>query len=122
MRDGPTDERLRKRDVETTTVAGVEVPTTCTDRIDAGALASAVAVLEEYNATEYTVSPVGGLQVRLGIHRPARVHDALRDSLRRVGDGVTGHGVADGFRRLRVDVTTSANDGDGITDRSSERE
>ncbi|MFT4880745.1 MAG: hypothetical protein ACI9HI_000742 [Salinirussus sp.] len=113
MRDTPLDDSLGGPDVETVTVAGVAVPTTCRDRVDDETLADAVAVLEEYGVTDYTVSPVGGLQIQVGVHRPETVQDALYDSLSRVGDGVTDHGMANGFHRLRVDVTATAGDEDG---------
>jgi hypothetical protein len=130
MRDTPLDDSLGGPDVETETVAGVAVPTTCRDRIDDETLAGAVAVLDEYSVTDYTVSPVGGLQIQVGIHRPDTVQDALYESLSRVGGGVTDHGTTNGFRRLRVDVTTAAGsedteadtDGDGATGDSRDHE
>jgi hypothetical protein len=112
MRDTPLDDSLGGPDVETVTVAGVAVPTTCRDRIDDERLADAVAVLEEHSVTDYTVSPVGGLQVQVGVHRPETVQAAIAESLSRVG-GVTDHGMSNGFHRLRVDVTAPAGEEDG---------
>ena len=113
MRDTPPDDSPRNPDIETVHVAGVAVPMTCRNRVNEKTLADAVAVLKEYSVTEYTVSPVGGLQIRVGVHRPETVQDALYESLSRVGSGVTDHGIADGFHRFRVDITTVAGNKDG---------
>ncbi len=94
--------------VDTETVAGTAVPTTCRDRIDEDALRSVVDVLAEYHVGSYGVSPVGGLKLRIGIHRPESVHDALQAALAEAGHGVSDHGVADGFRRLRVGLVDPA--------------
>jgi hypothetical protein len=89
-------------DVETEPVAGVPVPTTCRDRIDEGALRDVVDALAAHGVDRYRVSPVGGMKLRIGIHRPDAVHESLHDALSAAGYGVVDHGVADGFRRLRV--------------------
>ena len=94
--------------IDTETVAGVAVPATCRDRIDEDALRTVAAVLGEYRVESYGVSPVGGLKLRIGVHRPESVHDALQAALAEAGHGVTEHGVADGFRRLRVDLVDPA--------------
>ena len=90
--------------VETELVAGVAVPTTCRDRVDEAALRSVAGVLEEYQVDRYGVSPVGGLKLWVGVHRPDSVHESLRAALAEAGHGVTTHGVKDGFHRLRVDI------------------
>jgi hypothetical protein len=113
MCNSPVDESFEGPDVEMETVAGVSVPATCSDRVDAETLAGAVAVLDEYNISNYTVSPVGGLQIRIGIHRPEEVRTAVRASLSHIGGRVTDHGTAEGFHRFRVDITVSAGDSDG---------
>jgi hypothetical protein len=99
---------LRGRDIDTERVAGVEVPTTCRDRIDDGVLEAAVDVVEAHNVTEYTVSPVGGLKIRVGVHRPDRTYVALRDELHTLDAPVTEHGVSDGVHRLRLSLTHEA--------------
>lgn len=95
-------------DVETDAVAGVAVPTACRDRIDEDALRAAVDALAEFHVDRYVVSPVGGLKLRIGVHRPASAQEALRAALADAGHGLTDHGVADGFRRLRVDLVDPA--------------
>lgn len=88
--------------VETEPVAEVAVPTTCRDRIDEDALRSLVAVLAAHRVDRVGVSPVGGLKLFVGVHRPESVHESLDTALDAAGHGVTDHGVEDGFRRLRV--------------------
>lgn len=112
MRDGSPGDEFGGRDIETERIAGVAVPTTCSDRIDESTLAAAVEVLDKHNATEYAVSPVGGLKVRVGVHRPSTVHRSLFEGLEDISDTVTDHGTKDGFRRLRVDVTVSPDTND----------
>jgi hypothetical protein len=104
MVDGPHDS---PPNVETELVAGVSVPTTCRDRVDETALQSVASVLEEYQVDRYGVSPVGGLKIWVGVHRPDSVYESLRTALAEAGYGVTAHGVKDGFRRLRVDLVGS---------------
>lgn len=109
MRDTPED-AAGGRPVETETVAGVAVPTTCRDRVDDETLAGAVAVLDEHSVHDFTVSPVGGVKIRVGVHRPDAVVEALRSALERVSGRVTTHGTSDGFYRILVDITTPADD------------
>lgn len=96
--------------LETETVAGVALPATCRDRVDDEQLADVVAVLDAHSVTEYTVSPVGGLQIQIGIHRPNTVQESLMQSLRHVSDSVSEHGIANGYARIRVDITTTESD------------
>ena len=96
------------RDIDTVQIAGVEVPTTCRDRIDDDVLKAAVDIVETHQVTEYTVSPVGGLKIRVGVHRPDRTYDTLRDELHALNVPVTDHGVSDGVRRLRLSLTHEA--------------
>lgn len=88
--------------VETETVAGVAVPTACRDRIDDEALAAAVDALDEHTVSQYRVSPVGGLKVRVGVYRPMEQHESIRAALEDATHGVRDHGTRDGFRRLRA--------------------
>jgi hypothetical protein len=110
MRDTPED-AAAGRSVETERVAGVAVPTTCRDQVDDETLAGAVAVLDDHSVHDYTVSPVGGLKIRVGVHRPDAVVEDLRSALERVSGRVTTHGTSDGFHRILVDITTPAEDG-----------
>lgn len=88
--------------VETETVAGVAVPTSCRDRIDEAVLGEALAVLEAHAVAHYRVSPVGGLKVFVGVHRPDAEYESIRDELGDAAYDLREHGAADGFRRLRV--------------------
>jgi|APHM01.1.fsa_nt_gi hypothetical protein len=99
-RDGPTDGY--PPGVETETVAGVAVPTSCHDRIDEAVLADAVAVLQAHSVVHYQVSPVGGLKIFLGVHRPEAEYRSLRERLEETTYGLREHSVADGFYRLRA--------------------
>lgn len=103
MLDGPIN---YPPTIETESVAGAAVPTTCRDRIDEVALRSVVTVLEDYQVDQYGVSPVGGLKLWVGVHRPDSVHESLQTALAEAGHDVTIHGVKDGFRRLRVDIVS----------------
>lgn len=91
-------------EVETDPVAGVPVPTTCRDRVDGAALRAAVDALEAHAVGTFWVSPSGGLKCRIGVRRPERVQQSLREALADAGYGVVDHGVRRGFRRLRVDL------------------
>ena len=104
MVDGPLD---YPPNVETELVAGVAVPTTCRDRVDEAALRSVTSVLEKYQVDRYGVSPVGGLKLWVGVHRPDAVYKSLQTALAEAGHGVTTHGGKDGFHRLRVDMVES---------------
>lgn len=104
MVDGPIE---YPPTIETESVAGVAVPTTCRDRVDEAALQSVASVLERYQVDRYGVSPVGGLKIWVGVHRPDSVYKSLRTALAEAGYGVTTHGIKDGFHRLRVDIAES---------------
>ncbi len=88
--------------VETTTIAGVPVPVSCRDRIDAETLAETVRLLDAHDIVHYQVSPVGGLHVYVGVHRPKTTHASVRSMLDELGYGLTERGVRNGFERLRV--------------------
>lgn len=91
--------------VETEPVAGVAVPLSCRNRIDEATLADAVAVLETHAVAHYRVSPVGGLKVFVGVHRPDAEYETLRSALDDVTYGLRERGVSEGFRRLRAALT-----------------
>lgn len=90
--------------VETVEVAGVEVPSVCRDRVPDAVLAEVMNILNDYDVTHYRVSPVGGLQVGIGIRRPDETIERLKSELS-AGHEVTVHGVKDGFLRLRIALT-----------------
>jgi hypothetical protein len=92
--------------VETEAIAGVPVPTSCANRVDAAALRAAVAALDEHGVRSFWVSPSGGLKCRVGARRLERVQRSLRAALAEAGHGVTDHGVRRGFRRLRVGLVS----------------
>jgi sugar phosphate isomerase/epimerase len=98
MRDGFSD---LPEHVETVEVAGVEVPSVCCDRVTDVALAEIVDILDDYGVTHYRVSPVGGLQVGVSIHRHEETIERLKTELS-AGHELTIHGVEDGFLRLRI--------------------
>lgn len=98
--DGPAAEY--PADVETETIAGVAVPTSCRDRIDEAALEETLGVLEAHGVVSYRVSPVGGLKVFVGVHRPDAEYESIRDELGDAAYDLREHGAADGFRRIRV--------------------
>ena len=93
--------------VETETVSEVAIPTSCRDRIDEAVLGEALAVLEAHGVAHYRVSPVGGLKIFVGIHRPDAEYESIRDELADAAYGLREHGAVDGFRRLRVGLTDS---------------
>ncbi|ERG88028.1 MAG: hypothetical protein J07HX5_00169 [halophilic archaeon J07HX5] len=97
-------------DIDTEQVAGVEIPATCRDRIDDDVLKAAVEILDAHQMTDYTVSPVGGLKIRVGVHRPNTAYVALRDELHTLDAPVTEHGVSDGVRRLRLGLTSETDE------------
>lgn len=90
---------------ECVTVGGVDVPVVCRDRIDETALTDAVEVLDAHGVSRYRVSPVGSLQVGVGVHRPDEAIATIRTELSTAGHGVSTHGAARGFVRLRVALT-----------------
>lgn len=101
MREGFTE---LPEHVETVEIAGIDVPAVCRDRVDDAMLAEIVDVIDRYGVTHYRVSPVGGLQVGIGIHRPAETIEQIKSELS-AGRELTVHGVKDGFLRLRITLT-----------------